>query len=325
MRNEMHYVYEVYQKGSFSKAAESLFISQPALSVTIKKLESELGTPLFDRSTNPIHLTPAGEFYIKASEEIMTIEKAMHSYFNNLTNLESGTLTISTSTFFCCYSLPIHLKPFIHKHPGLQINFIESHDNEKMEYMLRTGDTELVLSSNPTGLAAYDRQYFVHEHLILAVPRNYEINDSLSEYQLTYQDIIDGKHTQTDCPKISLVHFKNQPFLSLQQGSELYHRSQFLFQNAGISPQIYMYLDQLPTAYFMVWHGYGVSIIRDSTLHIVPPPTNNGKDVVFYKIDDNLASRNIYFYYKNSPYLSPVARAFLAYTAQTCKEPDSQL
>ena len=61
----MNYVYEVYKERSFSKAAENLYISQPALSAMIKKVENKVGMPLFDRSTNPIQLTDCGKRYIK--------------------------------------------------------------------------------------------------------------------------------------------------------------------------------------------------------------------------------------------------------------------
>ena len=64
------YVYEVYREKSFSKAAQNLYISQPSLSARIKKIEEEIGVPLFDRSTSPLQLTEAGRIYIDAAEEI---------------------------------------------------------------------------------------------------------------------------------------------------------------------------------------------------------------------------------------------------------------
>lgn len=53
------YVYAVYEEKSFSKAAQKLYITQPALSTAIKKVEKKIGSPIFDRSTSPIGLTPA--------------------------------------------------------------------------------------------------------------------------------------------------------------------------------------------------------------------------------------------------------------------------
>ena len=64
------YVYEVYKTRSFSKAAANLYISQPSLSATIKKIEARLGTPIFDRSTSPIMLTECGEKYIHYVEHL---------------------------------------------------------------------------------------------------------------------------------------------------------------------------------------------------------------------------------------------------------------
>lgn len=60
MFSEKYYVYEVYRERSFTKAAKNLYISQPALSLMVKKAEQKIGTPLFNRDTNPVSLTEAG-------------------------------------------------------------------------------------------------------------------------------------------------------------------------------------------------------------------------------------------------------------------------
>ena len=69
------YVYAVYEEKSFSKAAQKLYITQPALSTAIKKVEKKIGTPIFDRSTSPIGLTPGGEVYIDAIEKLFALEQ----------------------------------------------------------------------------------------------------------------------------------------------------------------------------------------------------------------------------------------------------------
>ena len=67
MQQEMKYIYTVYQKGSFSKAAESLYMTQPALSISIQKVETEIGMPLFNRDKKPLELTEAENFILKKS------------------------------------------------------------------------------------------------------------------------------------------------------------------------------------------------------------------------------------------------------------------
>ena len=75
MLNYKEYIYAIYQEKSFSKAAKKLYVSQPWLSATVKKVEQQLQIPLFDRSTNPISLTEAGRYYIEQIERIMAIEE----------------------------------------------------------------------------------------------------------------------------------------------------------------------------------------------------------------------------------------------------------
>ena len=65
MELEKKYIYQVYQCGSFSKAAEALFITQPALSIAIKKVEQEIGAAIFNRSQRPLTLTSIGELYLQ--------------------------------------------------------------------------------------------------------------------------------------------------------------------------------------------------------------------------------------------------------------------
>ena len=105
MLDYKEYVYAVYQERSFSKAARKLFVSQPWLSSTVKKVEQELNLQLFDRSTNPISLTEAGKYYIENVERIMAIEDEMQQHFQQM-SMAGASIHIGSSMFFCTYVLP---------------------------------------------------------------------------------------------------------------------------------------------------------------------------------------------------------------------------
>lgn len=79
----MEYVYEVYKEKSFSKAAASLFISQPSLSANVRRVENRIGYPIFDRSTKPLSLTECGRQYIQCVERIMNIERDFSDFIND--------------------------------------------------------------------------------------------------------------------------------------------------------------------------------------------------------------------------------------------------
>ena len=88
------------------KAAANLYISQPSLSATVKKVEERIGAPIFDRSVSPIQLTECGRHYIKAVEEIMDTQSRFENYLNDLNELKTGQIAIGGSNLFASYILP---------------------------------------------------------------------------------------------------------------------------------------------------------------------------------------------------------------------------
>ena len=94
--NEKHmqYVLTVLKEGSFTNAAKKLYVSQPSLSQIIKTAESNLGAPIFDRSTDPITLTPAGQLYVEAARQVTTISTNLrkHQYGRQIRKVTLETL-----------------------------------------------------------------------------------------------------------------------------------------------------------------------------------------------------------------------------------------
>ena len=78
----------INEEQSFSRAAQKLFMPQPSLSVIVKKLEEEIGMPLFDRTTKPIRLTDAGREYLRTAQEIDLSEKAFENYIDSINQLQ---------------------------------------------------------------------------------------------------------------------------------------------------------------------------------------------------------------------------------------------
>ena len=99
----MEYVYAVWKERSFSSAAKKLYISQPALSNSIKRVEDKVGTPLFDRSTSPIQLTDVGQEYLHAVEQILAIQENFSHYLADSQNLKTGRLTIGSGAMISSY------------------------------------------------------------------------------------------------------------------------------------------------------------------------------------------------------------------------------
>lgn len=308
MLKDMEYVYAVYKEKSFSKAAKKLFISQPALSSTIKKVETRIQVPLFDRSTNPIQLTSAGQYYINSIEKIMEIQENMKSYFDSVSNEKKTSINIGCSAFFCAHILPSLIYKFNLIHPNYKITPIEKNATE-LASNLQSGDIDIAISVEVLNSPLFLQKQWKKETIVLAVPASYEINNSLKKYRLSFEDIQNRKHLNSYYPSINLSVFKDEPFLFLQKGNDLYNRGMNMCRNADFKPNVKMYLDQLLTSYYVALSGNGVVFIRDEITCHVEPTTK----LFFYKIDDDNSMRDIMIYYRKTNPSIEISKDFIKY------------
>lgn len=138
----------VAESGSFSTAAERLFITQPAVSKRIAQLEQQLGTRLFDRVGRRIRLTEAGQALLPRARQVLLDLEDMSRAISNLTGTVSGTLRIGTSHHIGLHRLPPVLRRFSREYPDvkLDIHFIDS--EEAWEAVLH-GDLEMGVVTLP--------------------------------------------------------------------------------------------------------------------------------------------------------------------------------
>lgn len=285
------YIYMVYKMKSFSKAAETLYISQPALSAIIKKVEKEIGIQIFNRSTNPITLTKEGEFYIKSIEEIMEIEKNTIKHFENLKT--ENNLNIASSSFFCVYILPFFIENFSKTYPSTTIKLMEN-TSEVLFKNLETEKIDLgidIADNCPSNLFSID---WYDEEILLAVPSNFKINKKIKDFQIDFSLIKSGKFLDKIYPTVDLKLFSDENFILLGKGHDLNEKSIKMCESSGFSPKVVMYADQLLTSYYMSKLGKGISFVRDS----IPKYEEKTDKLIFYKIDSPLAKRKVKLFYK---------------------------
>lgn len=118
--NQLEVLITVAQEKSFSRAAESLHRTQPAVSQAIRRLEIEIGEPLFDRSSKDGTLTPAGRVLFDLAQEMMNMRQHAHVKIRELKDVHRGKLTLSANEYTVMYLLPI-LPVFRARHPHIKI------------------------------------------------------------------------------------------------------------------------------------------------------------------------------------------------------------
>lgn len=122
---QLHYAILLSKVRNFSQVAEKLNISQPALSKQISALESEMGVKLFDRSSIPLTLTPAGEHFVAEAEELLYKESQLIKSMELFQSGEAGTLTIGTTPFRSAYLVEDTIGKVRKKFQGIRIHLCE--------------------------------------------------------------------------------------------------------------------------------------------------------------------------------------------------------
>ena len=302
--DDQDYVYEVYKQKSFSLAAKKFFVSQPALSAIVKKVEKSLGVTLFDRSTSPITLTEAGRIYISAVEEMRALKKRLQEELNDVCEIRSGTLTVSGENFVSSFIMPKIIMEFSKIYSGIKVELVESNSPD-LRNLLLTDAIDLLIAHD-FDKKLYSCEPLFDEMLLLAVPESLEINQRLKDNALTLDDVKEGKHLQENCPAVNLLAFKDEEFLILKKGNDMQRRAQVLCENAGFTPKARINLDQLITSYNMASAGMGIAFVTD-----VLVSSAGGGNCVYYKINDENILRRMYVGYKKNRYLSKACRAFI--------------
>jgi DNA-binding transcriptional LysR family regulator len=143
----------VAESGSFSRAAETVFLTQPAISKRIAALEAELGTSLFDRIGRKVQLTEAGKALLgRAHTILIEVEDARRS-ITNLSGEISGTLAMAASHHIGLHRLPNALKAYNHRYPEVQLD-LKFMDSEGACAAIEHGDLELGVVTLPEHASA---------------------------------------------------------------------------------------------------------------------------------------------------------------------------
>ena len=300
------YVYAVSEEKSFSRAAQKLYISQPALSTAIKKVEKKIGRPIFDRSTNPISLTPSGEIYIEAIEKLFSLEQNTLNQMNNLNGLLAGKLAVGGTNFFTSFVLPELLGRFSRKYPQIQIELSEGTTIQVTSRLL-SEEIDLMIDNSELDDTNYQKFYFCPERIILAVPESFPINGMLTGYQLTQRDIREGKHELPETPELPLGRLGSTPLILLKEENSISKRVRRMCSLADFDPHILLKPDSAVSAFNMACTGVGAAFVPDGMVRNLTYPV----PLCFYRLNEALALRQVYFYKKRNKYMTRAMEEFI--------------
>lgn len=260
--------YIVAKNGSISAAANILFISQPAITFQIKKLEEQLDVSLFTRTKHGVILTEEGKIlfnYVKDGiENIINGENVI----TNLKNLDSGTIRIGVSTTICRYILMPHLEEFHKKYPKIDIQINNNLSNNLLKE-LRNGNLDI---------------------LIMFLPEN-DNKDLILRPITDVQDIFVGNKKYYDLTKgkLNLKNLESYPLiLPSSSSNSRIHLNKYLKENkCDITPKLEVVSYNLIID--LIKAGFGIGY---ATKEFISDELNN-KSLYEIKIDNNISKRTI--------------------------------
>ena len=232
---------ETARQQSFTKAAENLFLSQPAVSLQIKALEEELGERLFDRRGRRVNLTDAGRVLLERATRILDLVDRTREDLASLKGVEIGSVRVAASDTNCAYILPPVVKAFREARPGVEIHLVDRMSPEVVRLVL-AGDVDFGLATLP-----------VIDPRVSATPA------------FVRQDVVvcGPGHPLASLASIGLQEICEYPQLLLAKGSTTRALMDRLLMEQGLVPQVAMEFGSIEVIKKFVAEGMGVAVVPD--------------------------------------------------------------
>ncbi len=215
---DLKYIVEVARERNFARASEKVFVSQPALSMQIKKLEETLGVEIFERDKQNFLITPVGAEIIKKAEIILQESEEIKMIAKNSKDPHKGEIRIGAFPTVASYFLPNFVKNIHKKFPHLKIFLIEAKSNELIT-KLKSGEIDFCLLAMPIKDDNLIGEKIFSEKFLLATPKGHPFSkkSKIQIKELRKQELMlleDGHCMRDQALEIcSMVKaFENQDF-----------------------------------------------------------------------------------------------------------------
>ena len=236
--NQVEAFLEVARQGTLSRAADTLFVTQPALTARLHALEAELGSELFRRTRRGMELTDAGRAFMPYAERALGALREGGELVAELGRGVAGELVLGAAPGVGTYVLP-----------GLLVRFTERHPNVRL--VVRTGHSEEVLGMT------------LRKEVDVGLVR--ELRHPLVESRILYDDelvlVVRPGHQFAEAGRIGLEEIAGERLILFDRTSSYYDLTNAIFREAGVAPRGVMELDNIDAAKQMVEQGLGVALL----------------------------------------------------------------
>jgi LysR family transcriptional regulator, low CO2-responsive transcriptional regulator len=274
---------------SFTRAANELHLSQPAVSMQVRQLEEVVGLPLYEKLGRRIALTEAGRELYHYSRAISSQLQEMGEVLESMRGLSRGRLHVAVASTVN-YFAPRLLATFHERYPGIKLN-LEVTNRQTLVRMLETNGVDLVLMGQPPEGVDTESEPFMDNPLVVVAP---------------------PRHPLAGEPGISLGRLAEEVFVMREPGSGTRQAMERFFSEQGLSIHQGMQMTRNEAIKQSVRAGLGVSIV---SLHTIELELETGRLVVLDVIGFPI-QRKWFLVYRRDRRLSPAAQAFRSFVLE---------
>ncbi len=241
MQQELLVFIEVVDKKNFSKAAEVLHMTQPAVSQYIHKLETTMGTRLLDRTNKYVRLNKAGEIVYHHAKEILGLYTRMHSLVDDLTHKASGTLSIGASYTFGEYILPNLLAQMRDRYPLIKPRIVINNTN-RIERLVLGNQLDLGIVEGEEKFERLHIEPFADDVMFI---------------------IASAKHWSAEQHEVKLEDLRNETWIVRERGSGTRDATEKMFKEMNFFPENLSEFGSTQIIKESVEAGLGVTLLSD--------------------------------------------------------------
>lgn len=280
----------IVRSGSFTRAAEELFLTQPTVSMQTKKLSDALGLPLFEQVGRNARPTEAGRELYEASQKIFEVLSNLEMKLSDLKGIRRGRLRLGVITTAKYYA-PELLGDFMAMYPGIEVALKVTNRERILERLFNNEDDLYIMGKAPTGQQDIDCYPVAINPLVVCAPAD---------------------HPLVGQKQIPLERLVEEPLILREQGSGIRDATLRRFEERGLKPVVRMELGSNEAIKHSIVNGLGLSVL---SLHTLAPDASGGP-IALLDVEGFPIMRTWYFGHLKGKELSLVAQTFLEYALE---------
>lgn len=287
---QLEYFCEVSKLGSFTRAAEHLYVTQPSITNAIHKLEQELNLQLFDRRQKKPVLTAEGVYFYREITPVLQKINHILKGLENLRNLSQGIIKIAIPPIIGTYLFPTIFGKFNQCFPGLKLQLYEE-GSWNARQMLERGELDIG---------------------IIILPHQTDTLESKKILEVPWVVCVSPNHPLAKRTKISFQDLAQERLITLKKDSYQYNLTFAQFRQHGVEPNIVLSSSQVETIKALVAQNMGVAILMDLVFR-------NDSNLVAIPLEEPVTIE-IGVAWKKGSCLSHAAQAFLKFIDENFKD-----